>query len=156
MALHSANKIFELIKTDLVANFSPGYTVHVRNMYGIPSDAWDKYFHQANTILIIYDAEAYERESNESMEGTFRIVFFVIEQIMGKAATKYDYLSDKFSDYLMEDGFGKKWPTIQTQYPNEKFEPFYPESKELVEILKGGLVRYEISGFMNYEVYKHV
>lgn len=156
MALHSVNKIFELIKADIDANFSPGYTVHVRNMYGTPSDAWEKAIRQANTIFIIFDDESYERETNATMEGTFRIVFFVIEQIMGKSATKYNYLSDKFMDYLLEDGFGKKWTTVQTQYPNEKFEPFYPESKELVELLKGGLVRYEISGFMNFEVYAHV
>jgi len=155
MALHSTNKVFQLIKAEIEANFDPGYTVHVKNMYKVPKEAWDKYFRQANTIMIIFDEETYERESNETMAGTLDIVFFVIEQIMAKSATKYDYLSDTFRDYLTEDGFGKRWTVLNTEFPDEKFEPFYPESKALVEIMKGGLVRYEIAGHMDFEVYKH-
>ena len=156
MALHSTNKIFELIKADIKANFSPGYTVHVRNMFGIPSDQWENYFRQASTILIIEVEETYERESNETMAGTMSVMFFIIQQIMAKSKTKYDYLSDTFRDYLMEHGFGRRFTTIQTQYPNEMFQPFYPESRTLVELLKGGLARYELVGHMDFEVYKHV
>jgi len=156
MALHSTNKIFELIKADIDANFDPGYPVHVKNMFGISKEDWNKFYFQSNTILIFDDNEEYDRESNERMSGVMSIVFFVIIQFVGKAKTKYDYLQDKFRDYLTEDGYGKKWTSIRTQYPNERFEPFYPASKELVEILKGGLARYEIAGHMDFVVYKHV
>lgn len=155
MALHSTAKIFNLIKAEIESNFDPGYPYHVRSMFGIPRDQWEKIFHQANTIMIILDEEPMERETNATMDATMKIVFFVIEQIMGKSKTKYNYLSDKFRDYLTEDGYGKRWVSLQTEYPDETFEPFYPENKILAEILKGGLVRWEIPGHIDYEVFKH-
>lgn len=152
MPMFSVNKVLNIIKTDIDANFTPGYTFRVRNLFGIPVDEWEKELKEANSIFLVWERRENERESNMSMEGIFRLTFIIVEQTIARAAAKEDYLIDKLMAFLTEDGFGKEFTGLVSEYSTFQFEPFYPESDYPESVDDAGNTIFFIEGYMNYHL----
>lgn len=152
MPMFSVNKVLNIIKTDIETNFEPGYAFRVRNLFGIPADEWEKELKEANSIFLVWERRENERETNMSMTGTFRVTLIVVEQTFARAAAKEDYLIDKLMAFLTEDGFGKEFTGLVSEYATFQFEPFYPENDYPESIDEAGNTIFFIEGYMDYHL----
>lgn len=155
MPMFSVQKVLNILKKDIEDNFDPGFTFRVKDLFGIPIDEWEKELKEANSIFLVWERRNHERETNMSMEGTFRLTFIVVEQTMARDSEKEDYLIDLLMAFLTDDGFGKEFTGLadaEDGYPTYQFEPFYPESDYPESVDEAGNTIFFIEGYMDYHL----
>ena len=145
--IFSANKVINILKDDIEANFDPGIECRVYNFYGLSSAELERKFVQPGSIIIIYNGCPYDKESTGySMKGMIQIQFIVVEQTLATAKRKDDFLLDKFRDFIV----WQKFDELNSEYPESDMEPFFPEDETLLSTTEAGISQWSFIGYIQF------
>lgn len=143
MNFYSAKKVINIIKTDLEANFKPGYPVKVENFFGVMESEIAKKFLSSNAIVIQYGGADLKEKTSRTATADLIINFFVVEQILA-TENKEMYLIDEFRDFI----FWKEFEGLKAAYPALDPQPFFPPRETLWDAYEGKII-FLISGTIN-------
>ena len=144
--MFSANKVINIIIEDLKQNFEAGYRVQFFNFFGMRPEDWTKRFTTANGIIILYEGCDYEIETSHTMTGTIRLTFLVADSMVARSDSEQNYLIDKFRDFITWYEFDE----LKETYPNDDFEPFFPEVESIFATTERGVTIFSITGYINF------
>ena len=144
--MFSANKVVNIIKDDINANFHPGINFTTYNFFGMRADEIENKFTQPNCVIIIYNGCSYETETSSTMRGLIDIEFVIVEQTIAVSEAEEVFLIDKFRDFITWQVFDE----LAEEYPTDDFEPFMPTDEALYTTLDSGVSLFTFRGNIRF------